>query len=76
MVRPMVELTKKGKRYVWSIECETSFAELKNVLISTDVMGYPLNDAGIFILDVDASDVSIGRVLHKVQNDREGDSLR
>ena len=29
MVRPMVELTKKGKRFVWSIECEAAFAELK-----------------------------------------------
>ena len=72
MVRPMVELTKKGKRFVWSIECEASFAELKKALISTDVMGYPLNDAGIFILDADASDVGIGGVLHQVQNDREG----
>ena len=40
-------------------------------MISTDVMGYPLNDAGIFILDVEASDVGIGGVIHQVQNDRE-----
>ena len=31
-------------------------------------MGYPLSDAGEFILDVDASDVGIGRILHQVQD--------
>ena len=34
-------------------------------------MGYPLNEAGDFILDVDASDVGIGGVLHQVQGDKE-----
>ena len=34
-------------------------------------MGYPLNEAGEFVLDVDASDKGIGAVLHQVQNDRE-----
>ena len=34
-------------------------------------MGYPLNDAGQFVLDVDASAVGIGGILHQVQNDRE-----
>ena len=34
-------------------------------------MGYPLNDAGEFILDVDASDMGIGAVPHQVQGDQE-----
>ena len=34
-------------------------------------MGYPLNDAGDFILDVDASDVGIGGILHQMQEGRE-----
>ena len=34
-------------------------------------MGYPLNDGGDFILDVDASDVGIGGVLHQVQQGKE-----
>ena len=70
-VRPMVELTKKGKRFLWSEACERSFEQLKRALVSSDIMGYPLNDAGDFILDVDASDVGIGGILHQMQEGRE-----
>ena len=34
-------------------------------------MGYPLNNSGEFILDIDASDVGIGGIIHQVQNGRE-----
>ena len=34
-------------------------------------MGYPLNDAGSFVLDVDASDQGIDAVLHQIQDGRE-----
>ncbi|MCG7868952.1 MAG: DDE-type integrase/transposase/recombinase [Candidatus Thiodiazotropha taylori] len=71
MVKPMVELTKKGKRFNWDETCDSSFQAVKKALISADVMGYPLNEAGEFILDVDASDLGIGAVLHQVQGDRE-----
>ena len=71
LVRPMVELTKKGKKFVWSEACEKSFDDLKKSLVSTDVMGYPLNDGGLFVLDVDASDVGIGGILHQIQEGRE-----
>lgn len=70
-VRPMVELTKKGKKFIWNEACDKSFQQLKEALVSSDVMGYPLNDAGDFILDVDASDIGIGGILHQMQNDRE-----
>ena len=48
VLRPMVELTKKGRKFVWSQECEASFEELKKVLTGADIMGYPLNNAGEF----------------------------
>ena len=44
---------------------------MKRALISADVMGYPLNEACGFILDVDASDLGIGAVLHQVQGGKE-----
>ena len=69
--RPMVDLTKKGKKFLWSEACEAAFNSLKRALISADVMGYPLNEAGEFILDVDASDQGIGAVLHQVQGGKE-----
>ena len=65
LVRPMVELAKKGKKFIWGEVCE------KKALVSTDVMGYPLNDAGQFVLDADTSAVGIGGILQQVQNDRE-----
>ena len=71
IVRPMVELTKKGKKFIWGEACERSFESLKEALVSSDVMGYPMNDAGQFILDVDASDVGIGGIYHQVQVERE-----
>ena len=71
IVRPMVELTKKGKRFIWDEACDRSFEMVKKSLISADIMGYPLNEAGEFVLDVDASDIGIGAVLHQVQSDRE-----
>ena len=71
MVRPMVDLTKKGRRFVWDAACDEAFTKLKKSLVSADVMGYPLNEGGDFILDVDASDVGIGGVLHQVQQGKE-----
>ena len=71
IVRPMVDLTKKGKKFVWSELCEEAFKELKRALVSSEVMAYPSNDAGQFYLDVDASDVGIGGILHQMQEGKE-----
>ena len=67
----MVDLTKKEKRFVWDAACVEAFTKLKKVLVSTDVMGYPLNEGRDFVLNVDASDVGIGSVLHKIQQGKE-----
>ncbi|XP_052218279.1 uncharacterized protein K02A2.6-like [Dreissena polymorpha] len=70
-VKPMTELTKKDKKFKWDDRCQQSFEELKRELISPEIMGNPMNDGGEFRLDVDASDLGIGAVLHQVQGDRE-----
>ena len=67
IVRPMVELTKKGKQFIWDETCDRSFEMVKKSLISADIMGYPFNEAGEFVLDVDASDIGIGAVLHRAE---------
>ena len=41
LVRPMVELTKKGKKFIWDEACEQSFKSLKEALVGTEVMGLP-----------------------------------
>ena len=71
IVRPMIDLTKKGKKFIWTEACDRSFEQMKKALLSADVMGYPLNEAGDFILDVDASDIGIGGILHQMHGDRE-----
>ena len=76
MVRSMVDLTKKVKKFVWNDACDEAFEKLKQALVSIDVMGYPLNDAGMSMLDVDASDVGIGGVLHQVQDGTDGQIQR
>ena len=71
IVRPMVELTRKGKKFLWTEACDRSFEQMKKALVSADVMGYPLNEGGDFILDVDASDIGIGGIIHQVQGEQE-----
>ena len=57
----------KGKRFVWNEACGEAFAKLKKFLVSTDIMGYPRNEGGDFVLDVDASYVGIGSVLQQIR---------
>jgi RNase H-like domain found in reverse transcriptase/Reverse transcriptase (RNA-dependent DNA polymerase) len=71
IARPLNELTKKGKEFQWSDECEKSFNMLKEILTSPNIMGYPINEGGQFILDVDASGTGIGSVLAQLQGGRE-----
>ncbi len=54
IARPLTELTMKGKELVWGEECEQAFESLNTAMISPYVMGYPLNEGGVFYLDVDA----------------------
>ena len=70
LVRPMVELTKKVRNSFGHI-CDRSFEQLRTALLSADVMCYPLNEAGDFILAVDALDIYIGGILHQMQGDRD-----
>ncbi len=71
IARPLVDLTKKDAKFQWTVECAQAFTKLKQALVSPSVMGYPLNDGGDFMLDVDASGVGIGGVLSQIQGARE-----
>lgn len=70
IVRPMVQLIKKGEDFIWSEACTASFEEVKNILTEAPVMAYP-RDEGEYILDTDACDVSIGAVLSQIQDGQE-----
>ena len=72
-VQPLTKLTKKQQPFMWTKDCQLSFEKIKHVLLGPEIMGYPLESGGEFILDADACDVSIGAVLSQKQGDRERD---
>ena len=70
---PLYALFKKGVVWAWSPACQQSFDTLRKCLVDAPLLAYPEfgPDAGRFILDTDASDVSIGAVLSQVQAGHE-----
>jgi hypothetical protein len=58
IAEPLHALTKKHAQFRWSEECQAAFNELKGLLTTAPILGYPL-DQGNMILDTDASDVGI-----------------
>ena len=67
---PLTSLTRKGIKFLWTEDCQYAFDQLKTVLTTPPLLAMPQDD-GLFILDTDASDVSIGAVLSQVQDGRE-----
>ena len=55
---------------MWSTECNRSFLEVRDRLVSAPVLALPIDD-GMFILDVNASDLSVGAVLSQLQGGKE-----
>ena len=71
MSSQLVELTRKDTHFVWTETRERTFQALKDALVSPEIMGYPLNEGGMFYLDVDAFGLGIGAVLAQQQDNRE-----
>ncbi|GBN76428.1 Transposon Ty3-G Gag-Pol polyprotein [Araneus ventricosus] len=69
IARPLHELTEARSNFNWTEECEKSFNNLKQALISSPVLTYPRTDKK-FISDTDASNEGIGAVLsQKIGNE-------
>ncbi|KAL8591322.1 hypothetical protein ACOMHN_041663 [Nucella lapillus] len=64
IVRPLTDLTKKGKsdKVEWTEECEKSFVELKEKLTSKPIVVLP-DKKKQYVLRTDASDSGLGAVL-------------
>ena len=71
IARPLIELTKLGKEFIWTVNCQNAFTFLKVALTSPPVMDYPKKAAGDLMLDVDASGLGIGGVLAQIQDEQE-----
>jgi len=67
---PLNGLLKKGHPYQWTPACQSAFQELKDALRSPPILALP-DDTGVFYLDTDASDKSIGAVLSQMQDGQE-----
>ena len=59
---PLTRLTRKGVKLDWSDDCELSFQELKNRLVSAPILTLP-DDSGEYVIFSDASRQGLGCVL-------------
>jgi len=59
---PLTQLTCKGKAFVWDVQCENSFNELKQRLTTTPILILPNSDEP-FVVYYDASLLGLGGVL-------------
>lgn len=64
---PLAQFTCKGKAFVWDIQCEESFTELKKRLTTTVIL-ILRNPEEPFVVYCDASGLGLGGVL--MQNDK------
>ena len=71
MARPQIELYRKDAVFVSREAQDQAFQAIKIALVIPEVMVYPLNEGGTFLLDVDASGRGIGAVLSQIQAGRE-----
>ena len=72
IVKPMMELLKKEKKFAWTEECEASFQELKRRLVTAPVLCLPDLQKD-FQVYCDASRQGLGSVL--MQNGRDRKSV-
>lgn len=68
IAQPLYNCTEKSRSFHWTAEAEQAFQNLKQLLTSAPILGYPDPD-GYFILDTDASSYGIGTVLSQVQQE-------
>ena len=59
---PLTKLTQKGVKFEWSDDCECSFQELKNRLVSAPILTI-LSGSGGFVVYSDASHQGLGCIL-------------
>jgi len=70
IAKPLHRLTERGREFVWTLECETAFATLKNRLSSAPILTFP-DFSKPFLLDTDASQEGIGTVLSQIIDGNE-----
>ena len=67
LLKPIYDLTRKGRPFVWGKEQQNSFEEIKHKLINPPVLHMP-NTTGRFHLYLDTSKFATGSELYQIQN--------
>ena len=69
LLKPIYELTKKGRPFIWGDEQQKAFDEIKSRLLKPPVLSMP-DKRGRFLLYLDTSKYATGSALYQVQNGR------
>ncbi|XP_018651543.1 LOW QUALITY PROTEIN: KRAB-A domain-containing protein [Schistosoma mansoni] len=71
LAAPLHRLTHKGRKFLWTTECQQAFNTLKSCLAAPPILAFPdtSDKGGEFILDTDASSSAIGAVLSQTTQD-------
>ena len=67
ILKPIYELTKKGRPFIWGDEQQKAFEEIKNRLLNPPVLSMP-DKRGRILLYSDTSKHAMGSALYQVQN--------
>jgi hypothetical protein len=67
LIEPILNLTRKNVKFVWTTECEEAFNKLKSILMSNLILRQP-DHKKRFYLESDASNVGLGAVLSQMHN--------
>ena len=67
LLKPIYELTKKGRPFIWRDEQQKAFDEIKSRLLKPPVLSMP-DKRGRFLVYSDTSKYTTGSALYQVQN--------
>ena len=67
LLKPIYDLTRKGRQFVWGVEQESAFEEIKQRLQKHPVLHMP-DKVGRFQLYSDTSKYAMGSALYQIQN--------
>ena len=67
LLKPIYDLTRKGKQFVWGVEQQNAFEETKQRLQKPPVLHMP-DKVGRFQLYSDTSKYAMGSALYQIQN--------
>ena len=72
LARPLSDLTKKNRKFLWNSEQRTSFNDLKRALIAEPLLHHPVYDLPMEV-HCDASGYGLGAILVQKVNDKDKD---